>query len=467
MLAHLIKKELLDNFTSPKFLFIFLLCMILIIVSVLTGARNYTDSIKEHRAGEALYKKNLESQPTWGALAGIGLKINKPPEVLSSVVSGIEGDLGRVATVNIAYDPTLEDSQYSSNPIFAIFGSLDLMFIVKIVLSLFAILFTYDAICGEKERGTLKLMFSNSIPRDKYILAKALGGFISLLLPFLIPLLIGLIILVIYPGISISNTDWIRLLWIGVFFLLYLSVFFVLGLFVSARTSRPAISFLILLFGWVLFVSVIPKLSIMVASQINPVPSVHEITAQKDAFLQEIQRTTQEDVRKWMNDNPNDGSPDFNEKFREAIRDIQNGATSKIDAENGRLEQAFQDKQRRQRQIAMNFARISPTSSMTFAVMSMAGTGIERHEKFLNTVKAYKPIFTKYVNNKMINAIDFSQQNQQQGKLDISDMPVFNFKGETISDSLNRSLVDVLVLGLMTILFFMLSFVSFLRYDLR
>ena len=34
---------------------------------------------------------------------------------------------------------------------------LDLGFIIKIILSLFAILFTYDAVCGEKELGTLKL----------------------------------------------------------------------------------------------------------------------------------------------------------------------------------------------------------------------------------------------------------------------------------------------------------------------
>jgi hypothetical protein len=52
----------------------------------------------------------------------------------------------------------------------------DLMFIVKIVLSLFAILFTYDTIVGEKEKGTLKLALSNDVPRDRLILGKAIGG---------------------------------------------------------------------------------------------------------------------------------------------------------------------------------------------------------------------------------------------------------------------------------------------------
>jgi len=36
-----------------------------------------------------------------------------------------------VASVNIAYDPNLVDSKYESNPVFSVFGALDLTFIVK------------------------------------------------------------------------------------------------------------------------------------------------------------------------------------------------------------------------------------------------------------------------------------------------------------------------------------------------
>ena len=153
MLRDIIKKEILDNITSPKFVFTFLLCTVLILLSVYTGVANYGADKKEYTAAVALNKKNLENQPNYSSLAGIGIKINKPPQVLGTVVSGIEEDVGRVAAVNIAMDPNLVESKYGSNPVFAVFGALDLMFIVKIVLSLFAILFTYDTIVGEKEKG--------------------------------------------------------------------------------------------------------------------------------------------------------------------------------------------------------------------------------------------------------------------------------------------------------------------------
>ena len=41
MLRDIIKKEILDNITSPKFVFTFLLCTVLILLSVYTGVANY------------------------------------------------------------------------------------------------------------------------------------------------------------------------------------------------------------------------------------------------------------------------------------------------------------------------------------------------------------------------------------------------------------------------------------------
>jgi hypothetical protein len=153
MLRDIIKKEILDNITSPKFVFTFLLCAVLILLSVYTGVANYGAEKKEFTAAVALNKKNMENQPNYTSLAGIGIKVNKPPQVLGTVVNGVEEAVGRVAPVNIAADPNLVDSKYGSNPVFAVFGALDLMFIVKIVLSLFAILFTYDTIVARRRKG--------------------------------------------------------------------------------------------------------------------------------------------------------------------------------------------------------------------------------------------------------------------------------------------------------------------------
>jgi len=470
MLRDIIKKEIQDTIMSPRFVFTFLLCTILILLAVYTGINNYQAELKEHSAAVALNKKNLESQQSYGQLAGLGTKINRKPQVLSAIVSGIWEAVGRVATVNIAFDPSMGESKYSSNPIFAVFGPLDLSFIVKIVLSLFAILFTYDAIVGEKERGTLKLALSNSVPRDRLILGKAVGGFVSLLIPLVIPLVLGLLLLMIYPNISLTGEDWSRLALIFIMFLLYLSVFFSLGLFVSTRTSRSSTSFLVLLFIWVTFVTIIPKASVMVAAQIQPIPSVHEITAQKDAYLQEIQKEAVAERNEFFKNNPRpkDDQPEEQKKWEEKVRqwaeDLQQSLTEKIDKRNAAIERDYQAKMRQQQKLAVNLSRISPASALMFSTMSLARTGIDEHESFLNSVKAYKPIFTKWVNEKMMQGNIFGNQ---QPKPDLSTMPQHEFRPEPVSDSIKRILPDVFLMVFLIMLFFVGAYVSFIRYDVR
>ena len=469
MLRDIITKEIQDMIMSPRFVFTFLLCTVLILLSIYTGINNYQAEQKEYSAAVALNRKNLESQQTYGTLAGLGTKINRKPQVLSTVVNGVQEAVGRVATVNIAYDPSMIDSKYSSSPIFAIFGALDLIFIVKIVLSLFAILFTYDAIVGEKERGTLKLALSNRIPRDRLILGKAIGGFISLLIPLVIPVVLGLLILMIYPNIFLSGDDWLRLGIICVMFLLYLSVFFTLGLFISARTSRSSTSFLLLLFIWVTFVTIIPKAAIMIAGQINPIPSVHEITAQKDAYLQEIQKEAITEQTQYFKDNPRPKEPDkiakWNEELKKWAEDFQQRLTGKIDERNAAIERNYQTKMRGQQRLAVNLSRISPASALMFASMSLARTGINEHERFLNSVKTYKPIFTKWINQKMMRSLNL--EGGQQPKPELDDMPQHEFMPERFSDSFSRIMPDLVLMIFLIILFFIGAYVSFIRYDVR
>jgi len=209
---------------------------------------------------------SLPGKVNWSALAYWGqYKVYKKPSPLSILVTGLENDLGRNTTITIYGDPQLEDTKYNEHPIFAVFGSLDLAFIVKVVLSLFAILLTFDAVCGEREGGTLKLMLANPVPRDRVILGKLVGGFLALVVPLVLAMLLGLLVILAYPGVQLSGTDWMRIALLMGVFVLYVVVFMTLGLLVSSRTRRSSTSFLVLLVVWVLFVLVVPKTSVILA----------------------------------------------------------------------------------------------------------------------------------------------------------------------------------------------------------
>ncbi len=470
MLKTIIKKEILETITSPKFIFTFTLCAALILLSVYTGITNYRADLKEYSAAIALNKRNLENQSSYQSLASLGTKINKPPQVLGAISSGVDEAVGRVATVNVSNDPNLVDSKYESNPVFSVFGTLDLTFIVKIVLSLFAILFTYDAIVGEKERGTLKLTLSNCVPRDRLILGKVIGGYISLLIPLIIPLILSLLIILVFPNITMSGDDWIRLLLMFLIFFLYLSVFFTLGLFVSARTSRSSTSFLVLLFIWVTVVMIIPKVAVMGAAEIKRIPSVHEITAKKDAFLQQIQGGYQAKAMTYIKENPlkkGENAKDFQARILKWAEEIQQEATVKIDENNAAIERDYQLRKKAQEQLAINLSRVSPASALTFSTMSLARTGLDEHERFLASIRTYKPIFAKWANAKMMRNLFDLAGSGPPAKVVLDDMPLHKFESEILSKSFARTLPDFGLMLFFIIIFFAGAYVSFLKYDVR
>jgi len=40
--------------------------------------------------------------------------------------------------------------------------------------------------------------------------------------------------------------------------------------------------------------------------------------------------------------------------------------------------------------------------------MSLARTGLDEHEQFLASIRSYKPIFTKWVNSRLMKNINFT-----------------------------------------------------------
>lgn len=470
MLLQIIKKEILSNIKTPKFYITYILCFVLIILAIVMGINDYRSDLKEYSSAISLNQKEVESKDVTNFY---NILVYKRPSSLSSFVSGIEGNLGKETYVSVFSSiPQLSNARYSNNPIFAIFGALDFDFLVRIILSLFAILFTYDAISGEREKGTLKLIMSNHIPRDVFILGKAIGGFISLFIPFIIPFLMGLIIYSFYPDIVLNGESFGRIFLLFVFYMLYLIFFFTLGLFVSSKTSRSSISFLILLFSWVLIVIVIPKGSVMVSRQIYKVPSAHEIEYQKRQIFFEIYHAKKwDDERdKFIKDNPDEGlsREEWYEKYNEFRKDQEERRTKEIEEKQVKIDQDYKNKQITQRNIAMIISRISPSSALRYSTMNIGKTGIYSYERFLNSVKSYKEVFKKYATDlRYKNRTKYLTNREQTPKVNYAEVPKLKYKDESVSESFNLIIPDLIVLIFYIILFFVLAYISFMKYDVR
>ena len=82
---------------------------------------------------------------------------------------------------------------------------------IGVFMSFFVILFTFDAVAGERARGTLSLMMSNPISRGQVLFAKYLGTFFTLIIPLLIGVLMNLLIIYISGNIPFDSGSWLRI----------------------------------------------------------------------------------------------------------------------------------------------------------------------------------------------------------------------------------------------------------------
>ena len=228
----------------------------------------------------AEHMRQMEGLTDWGT---IDHRIILPPQPLAALVSGVSNDIGRTVNMKARGELKPEGSRFNEDPLFAVFRFLDLEFIFAIILSLFAILFGYDAINGEKERGTLALTFANPVPRDQYILGKIAGSFIALIVPLMIPTLIGCLMLPLL-GVPMDADSWLRLAMVILAGTLYFGVFLTLSVFMSTLLRSSSASLMALLVVWIFAVLIIPRTSVLMAGRSIVVPSVDQIYYDKSTF---------------------------------------------------------------------------------------------------------------------------------------------------------------------------------------
>ncbi len=471
MFKTLIEKELKEIIGSTRFAVTFGVCACLIVLAFYVGARNYQISQTRYEAAIAENFRQMEGITEW---LNVNHHIYLPPNPVSSLVTGISNDIGRNIQVQGLGELRAEDSRFNNDPLFAVFRFLDLDFIFQIILSLFAILFAYNAICGEKEQGTLRLTFANGIPKDKYILGKISGSFLALALPLLIPILIGCLLLPIM-GIPMSSQDWGKLALVILAGYLYFGIFLSLSVWVSGLTHRSSNAFLLLLVIWIFSVLILPRSAVLIAGRAVDVISVDEISAQKSVLNAQIWR---EDRDKMNEFKPSEDTEidQIMQDFQKMMQDLSAERDQRMRELGGRLAEQRRNEQSVQERLAFSLARLSPSAAFSLAVMNLAGTSIDLKQHFLDAASAYQQSYASFMREKtggtlkgggMVMVFRRDGDDVTPKEIDPQEIPVFQYQPPSVATVFNASFLDFGLLALFNILFFAGAYTTFLRYDVR
>jgi len=460
----LIEKELKSILQSPKFIGTFAVFAILILMSIYIGIQEYRAAVRQYERASQLAEQELRERTSLG---GLNVRVHRKPDPMQIFASGVHNDIGRSSNVNAVDAVKLTHSVYSDDPIFAVFRFVD------------------------SENGTLKLVFSNALPRAKYVLAKFIGSWLGLIVPLLIPILLGLLLILLH-NIPMTSDHWARVSGLLGASFLYLTFFVAFGILVSTLTRRASVSFLTALVAWVAFVLIIPRAGTMAAAQLVPVPSAAEIEGQQDGFAKvRWQQHMAALEQRWQKRNAEMAG--MTEAEQEAHRDAhlwnwmeeddaaRRQTQREINEFSRKLHEDLRHRRAQQERLALGLSRFSPAAAFQLTAMNLAGTNIDLKTRYEDALQTYRTWFTDYRDKKEKETggrsgvrVTISSETglqidtgRDRGTLDLSDMPRFDAPDYTLKDAFGPIIADFGLLALYTLAAFAGAFVRFLRHDVR
>lgn len=350
MLKTLIKKELLQQFHTQKFVITSVLSIVLMLLAVHISTGKYEkklvlfeEAVQGHQEKMRLLKDSSKGQSVNTHFTNI---IFRRPTPLSIFCQGKEESFGDAAWVNgffsrpIGQMDLLNDFDLQE-VLNKTFGEIDVILIIKQLFSLMAIFLAFDLVTHEREQDTLKMIHSNQVSRFEVILAKWLTGSLILLIVLLLGFLLSLLYLNLILKIVFSGAELVRLFLLLVFSFLFLWVFFQTALLFSCIIRSSQLSLVGLFLIWIISIFIVPNTAAIAGKYVSPTPPPDHLQ-----IMQE--QTPKEQIRSVFND--------------------------------------FMNQLQMQRQRIVLFSYLSPSAVFEFTAECLANTSVADYNQFMEQV---------------------------------------------------------------------------------
>ncbi len=511
MIWNIAKKDFLLNLVSARFIVGCILCLIIIPFAVIVNLEDYKKEMEVYNIEVATAKKELESTRVYSGLRPV---IVRPPNPLSVFCTGISGNLGNKVKIDFGNISSLPDGNTTGtdNPFLNSFLSIDFTGIISILISLLALIFSYDLFTREREDGTMKLIFSTGTGRSKFLSGKILGLFITLMPVLLLCFLLSIFIILISPNISLNPDQWINVLLIFFFALLYMAVFIMTGAFISSKVRHSSSSIIISLLCWIWFVFLSPVLASHIASGLVSVEkhdNVAYAVEELDSEFREKQNKMVINILEELNldglylGNTTMGDDGYFEtsgtarEYMECERRLKEGsepvridyADKKWIIVKDRLDDLY-----RQKRLQRKLMLLSPTG-----IFEMVAEGLSRNdevaiEDFMEDIREYREVLIhhfesnswfgdfRYITPQPLEEILPIKENDliaESGQipdswyynncspLDLEGVPMFSYREAATPELLQQNLLLILLLFFISSVLYLFITRSFRNYDIR
>ena len=500
MLITLIHRELLDNLMTFRFAAAVFITLLLVVTNTAVLIKDYERRLASYNDAVKMHQRQLQETKTYSAGE---VYVDRPPNLLSVFNVGFDKRPGNEVKISHGYVPSLWDADRhgSDNPFMNIFTSMDIVFIFEVVLSLLALVFAYDALAGEHERGTLRLVLTNPVRRGYILLAKYISAMLCLLVPLLMSLLLAVMLLTNSAAISLNTHDFLCIGGIILASVTYLSVFYLIGMLISAAMRRTSSALMLSMFIWGFLVLVYPNVTLAVirrleapqartASAFNQIEQIWEEFdrerkhflatdafpgedwglelrggGSRHAYLWDDPRTllyTYESVINFEKLGAEDEPkiPHAQNHFRFLGRLVTDTADRTWLIRKPALEDIFV----KPAKVERTWLKLSPIGLYDAATQAWAGTDMLGVRDFFNAVRQYRHQMINYLYDKDVfgSRVWFSAD---KGAPDWGSFPQFSFQSVDTYINAKRALPDVALLFMINVILFVIIFLIFVKSE--
>jgi ABC-type transport system involved in multi-copper enzyme maturation permease subunit len=519
MIWFIAKKEFRNNIVTPGFIVGLLLCLTLIPYTVITGIRTYANRLAQYEEDVKKSAEIYEAAPTLHSVKPI---LVKPVSSLSIFSKGISEQTGSKIGLDRKEKPVFSTDIVSlnENPFMNTSMSLDFATALAILLSLLGILFSYDTLSREKEQGTLKLALSNPVSRSTFFLGKITGIFLTLTPILVICFLVILLIIQLSPAVRFSTGDYGRIFVLLLMSLVYFGFFVFLGGFISSRTKSSTASIILNLFTWCFLLFLLPNAASYMGKIITPTDDYKQMKhniGEIDNHWHNVQSKEVEETLKNENlqggyymfcmDGDWDGphiiyfTPKPVMEYERRKKELANPILLDNCAKKWAIQSDYLQQVYRQEKTMRYLSCLSPAGIFKHVAASLCRTGVDSEVQFMNQARQFQDVFFGYyVQNRIFSSYayftsqdentfpnDMDEANRQSdefeesipsvhsftdyynalNKIDTRSLPRFTYAEPTLGADLYAQLYLVAGILIVCILLFWLSYMSFIKYDVR
>ena len=471
MLLTLIQKEIMHHILSVRFVALLVMCLLLVPFTLFINHRSHYQNLIDYQ--EAVKLANIEEttvNPKLPLEPEIEVsKLILKPTPLSVFAKGLEDSLpsylGMTRNGITQGPPTT-----FSSPLSELLGHLDFLFVVGTVFSLLALLFTFDAVAGEREVGTLRITLANPLPRDIFLWSKLIGGYLVFVVPFLVSLLFGLLVLV-WQGFPLGEPEiFPRVLSLITISLLYIAVFFAIGTVVSTYLESAKTALIVVFTIWVFAVLITPRVGFLAAKVIAPARTSQSVYMEKTAMRDDFDAALSAEKTKIMMETPPDArgmrivAGEVLNQVDERMKPFEEEYRLKFQEHATKLDRDYKRETARQEQVGETLSRITPTSSLIYLATNLTQTGKRKMNDYYQAGERYYEMLDTDLFSKIIDHASARMYNPETDIVKITQPPPL--ATTTLGETFRQSTVDVLLLCFFAVVLTTVAFLKFFRLDI-